>query len=112
MDRNGMNSLSKGREEVMRSLCVSGLVLILGSGLFSGLQAQAGEPKTAPSLRSKATIETSLGSFEVELFDEDAPRTVENFVKLAEKNFFDGLRVHRVVKGTLIQTGDEKTKDL
>ncbi len=79
----------------------------------SGLHAQvSGSVKTPAIPRSQAVIETSLGSFEIELFEEDAPRTVENFVKLAERNFFDGMRVHRIVRGVLIQTGDEKTKDL
>ena len=79
----------------------------------AGLQAQAsGRVKTPTSPRSHAVIETSVGSFEIELFEEDAPRTVENFVKLAERSFFNGMRVHRVVRGVLIQTGDEKTKDL
>src|SRR5208337_2033389 len=56
-------------------------------------------------------VETSLGSFEMELYANDAPKTVENFVKLTEKKFFDGMRVHRIAKGFVIQTGDDKSKD-
>jgi cyclophilin family peptidyl-prolyl cis-trans isomerase len=56
-------------------------------------------------------IETSMGTFEVDLYRSDAPKTVENFVKLAEKKFFDGMRVHRVSKNFVIQTGDDKSKD-
>ena len=97
---------------MMKRAGIGIIMFCLCSVLSAGLGAQAGEPKTAASLRSKATVETSLGSFDIELFDDDAPRTVDNFIKLAEKNFFDGLRVHRVVTGTLMQTGDEKTKDL
>ena len=58
-----------------------------------------------------ATVETSMGTFELELYADDAPKTVENFVKLAEKKYFDGMRVHRVSKGFVIQTGDDKSKD-
>jgi cyclophilin family peptidyl-prolyl cis-trans isomerase len=58
-----------------------------------------------------AVIETSMGTFEMELYRSDAPKTVENFVKLTEKKFFDGMRVHRVAKGFVVQTGDEKSKD-
>jgi len=52
-----------------------------------------------------------MGTFEVELYPQDAPKTVENFVKRAEKKFFDGMRFHRVVKGFVIQVGDDKSKD-
>lgn len=60
----------------------------------------------------QAIIETSLGKFEVELYTADAPKTVTNFVKLAEEKFFDGIRFHRVSKNFVIQAGDDKSKDL
>jgi cyclophilin family peptidyl-prolyl cis-trans isomerase len=68
---------------------------------------------TSPGHMGKqmATVETSMGKFELELYADDAPKTVENFVKLAEKKYFDGMRVHRVSKGFVIQTGDDKSKD-
>lgn len=59
-----------------------------------------------------ALVETSLGSFEIELYPSDAPKTVENFVKLAEQKYFDGQRFHRVAKNFVIQAGDEKSKDV
>jgi len=52
------------------------------------------------------TIETSRGNIELELFSNDAPKTVENFVKLAEDGFYDGLTFHRVVEDFVIQGGD------
>lgn len=58
-----------------------------------------------------AVVETSLGTFEMELYPNDAPKTVENFEGLAKKKYFDGMRVHRVAKGFVIQTGDDKSKD-
>jgi cyclophilin family peptidyl-prolyl cis-trans isomerase len=54
---------------------------------------------------STATITTSMGAIEVELFDEDAPRTVENFTKLAGDGFYDGLIFHRVIPDFMIQGG-------
>ena len=54
---------------------------------------------------STATITTSLGAIEVELFDEDAPKTVENFTKLAGDGFYDGLVFHRVIPDFMIQGG-------
>jgi cyclophilin family peptidyl-prolyl cis-trans isomerase len=53
-----------------------------------------------------AKIETTLGNFTVELFEAQTPNTVGNFVKLAEKNFYDGVIFHRVIDGFMIQGGD------
>src|SRR6476469_7383904 len=54
---------------------------------------------------STATIQTSMGAIELELFDEDAPKTVENFTKLAGDGFYDGLVFHRVIPDFMIQGG-------
>jgi peptidyl-prolyl cis-trans isomerase B (cyclophilin B) len=54
---------------------------------------------------SRATIHTSHGPVALELFDEDAPKTVANFRKLAADGFYDGLIFHRVIKGFMIQGG-------
>jgi cyclophilin family peptidyl-prolyl cis-trans isomerase len=54
---------------------------------------------------STATIHTSMGAIELELFDEDAPKTVENFTKLAGDGFYDGLVFHRVIPDFMIQAG-------
>ena len=53
-----------------------------------------------------ATIHTNHGAVEIELFDEDAPKTVENFKKLARDGFYDGVIFHRVIKDFMIQGGD------
>jgi cyclophilin family peptidyl-prolyl cis-trans isomerase len=55
---------------------------------------------------SAATIHTSHGPIEVELFDDAAPKTVENFRKLAGDGFYDGVVFHRVIKDFMIQGGD------
>jgi cyclophilin family peptidyl-prolyl cis-trans isomerase len=54
---------------------------------------------------SAATLHTNHGPIEVELFDADAPKTVENFVSLARKGFYDGLAFHRVIPDFMIQGG-------
>jgi peptidyl-prolyl cis-trans isomerase B (cyclophilin B) len=51
-------------------------------------------------------MNTTLGPIEVELFDEDAPNTVENFRKLAADHFYDGVIFHRVIPDFMIQGGD------
>jgi len=55
---------------------------------------------------SAAILHTSHGRIELELFDEDAPRTVANFRSLAERGFYDGVTFHRVISGFMIQGGD------
>jgi len=54
---------------------------------------------------SQATLHTSKGAIALELFDEDAPKTVANFRELAEKGFYDGLIFHRVIPDFMIQGG-------
>jgi peptidyl-prolyl cis-trans isomerase B (cyclophilin B) len=54
---------------------------------------------------STATMHTSAGPIQLELFDEDAPKTVENFRKLSADGFYDGLIFHRVIPDFMIQGG-------
>jgi cyclophilin family peptidyl-prolyl cis-trans isomerase len=54
---------------------------------------------------SQATVHTNAGPMTVELFDEDAPKTVENFRRLASEGFYDGLVFHRVIRDFMIQGG-------
>ncbi len=58
-----------------------------------------------------ATIETSRGTITAELFDQEVPGTVANFEKLANSNFYDGTRFHRVISNFMIQGGDPHSKD-
>jgi len=54
---------------------------------------------------SQATLHTNHGAIELELFDDDAPKTVDNFVKLSKDGFYDGIVFHRVIDGFMAQTG-------
>lgn len=58
-----------------------------------------------------ATIETSRGTIVAELFDTETPDTVANFEKLANSEFYDGTRFHRVINNFMIQGGDPYSKD-
>jgi len=51
-------------------------------------------------------MQTNHGTIELELFDDDAPKTVENFTKLARDSFYDGVVFHRVIPDFMIQGGD------
>jgi cyclophilin family peptidyl-prolyl cis-trans isomerase len=55
---------------------------------------------------TRAVITTEKGDIEVDLFDKGAPKTVKNFVDLANKGFYDGVIFHRVIPGFMIQGGD------
>jgi peptidyl-prolyl cis-trans isomerase B (cyclophilin B) len=54
---------------------------------------------------SQATMNTTNGAINLELFDEEAPQTVENFRKLATEGFYDGVIFHRVIRDFMIQGG-------
>jgi peptidyl-prolyl cis-trans isomerase B (cyclophilin B) len=54
---------------------------------------------------TRAIMETEKGTINLELFDQDAPNTVKNFVELSQKGFYDGLTFHRVIDNFMIQGG-------
>lgn len=86
------------------------------NGLFISQNAQntsgvlSSEEKVVLNINDKKTymitIETNYGKIVFETYNEDAPKTVENFVILASKGFYDGLIFHRVIPGFMIQGGD------
>ncbi len=66
---------------------------------------------TIPLATHRAVIRTSEGAFTLHLYGKDAPKTVENFIKLAERKFYRGILIHRIAKDFVVQMGDPKTKD-
>ena len=68
-------------------------------------------PSSSSSENEVAVIETSEGEMVAEFWPDVAPKTVENFKKLAKSGFYDGTAFHRVIKGFMIQGGDPLTKD-
>jgi cyclophilin family peptidyl-prolyl cis-trans isomerase len=54
----------------------------------------------------KVKIETTLGVIQADLYGDEAPKTVANFVKLAKEGFYDGITFHRVIPDKIVQTGD------
>jgi cyclophilin family peptidyl-prolyl cis-trans isomerase len=70
--------------------------------------ALAGAVMAAEAANPKATIETTKGTIVIELYQDKAPKTVENFVTLVRKGFYNGLKFHRVIPGFMIQTGDPR----
>lgn len=79
-----------------------------GAKELKAIGAGANPDKYADIAGSVVTIRTEKGDIVVELFDKDAPITVDNFLRLAAGGFYNGLIFHRVVPGFIIQTGCPK----
>lgn len=74
-------------------------------------QAATGTPEESAATESdivnrKVVMETTHGNIALELYTQDAPETVKNFIKLAGEGFYDGLKFHRVISDFMIQGGD------
>ncbi|MGG1443249.1 peptidylprolyl isomerase [Brevibacillus laterosporus] len=69
---------------------------------------KAPEMKIDPNKNYEAVVETNKGSFTIQLFAKDAPKTVNSFVFLANDHFYDGIKFHRIIQSFMIQTGDPK----
>ncbi len=89
--------------------------LLIATFLLTSLAAFSSHAQTSDMATSKedtpvekeiAVIETNYGTIELEFFREDAPKTVENFVELAKRGYYDGVIFHRVISGFVIQGGD------
>lgn len=93
------------------------LLALIASITLAGLAAFAQEKKETPTTPTPdaadevAVIKTSAGEMVVEFWPDVAPKTVENFKKLAKQGFYDGTAFHRVIRSFMIQGGDPLTKD-
>ena len=103
-----------------KSMAVAGTVVLALLACASNGESKPGEPAAAAEAAKATpaagkpvavTVETNLGVIQMELYPDKAPKTVENFVTLAKKGFYDGIQFHRIVPGFVIQGGDPKTKD-
>ncbi|HRJ73389.1 MAG TPA: peptidylprolyl isomerase [Terrimicrobiaceae bacterium] len=83
------------------------LLVLLCSALALPLSLQAADPSD-----EVAVIETSKGTVVVEFWKDAAPKTIENFKKLAKSGFYDGTAFHRIIGQFMAQGGDPLTKDL
>lgn len=103
-----------------RIAIIGGIIIIAVAGfILFGLPKGASAPKDAsihnqpdqnPMAPKKITIKTSKGDIELELYPTVAPKTVENFITLANEGFYDGTKFHRVIPEFMIQGGDPLSK--
>ena len=85
------------------------IALLAGPSVVSPAEAQQPTPQGGKTVKQTAVITMDKGGeITIEFFPEDAPKTVENFVTLAKKGFYDGLAFHRVEPNFVVQGGDPK----
>ena len=94
------------RLQIIFCLAASLLLLLLSTACAAGGQnSNGGDKKMGNRI---ARFETSKGTFDIELFEDKAPKTTGNFITLVEKGFYNGLIFHRVIDGFMIQGGCPK----
>ena len=90
---------------------MAAMALNLSFGQDAEKKETAESKPAEPAKEEVAVIKTSKGEMVVEFWEDVAPKTVENFKKLAKSGFYDGTAFHRIIKGFMIQGGDPNTKD-
>src|SRR3984893_3057301 len=98
--------------KISMKLCLN--YFLLAVGVLSATVGCGEKQKEATTMNSGevAVIKTSEGEMVVQFWSDAAPKTIENFKKLARSGFYDGTIFHRIVKNFMIQGGDPNTKDL
>jgi peptidyl-prolyl cis-trans isomerase B (cyclophilin B) len=91
--------------------CVLGLAVVAAPVRSEEKKEEKKDAATMNEPKEVAVIKTSEGEMVAEFWPDVAPKTVENFKKLAKSGFYDGTAFHRVIKGFMIQGGDPLTKD-
>ncbi len=88
-------------------ILIAVVVILIVVGVFMFFTTS----KAPETSKKVAILKTNFGDIELELFNMDAPNTVDNFIKLSEKDFYNDTKFHRVIKGFMIQAGDPNSRD-
>ena len=110
----------KGSISLLALLVVVGVTTERSSAQGAAPGARAGQPagqsagaaRRSPGAGAVIVFETAKGTFEMETYPNEAPKSVEQILTLAKRNFYNGQRVHRVVPGFVVQFGDPQTRDM
>ncbi|MDF1667887.1 MAG: peptidylprolyl isomerase [Planctomycetota bacterium] len=86
------------------AVLIAAFAFIIFLAVFFGIKSKVDE-QDIPD-RPEATIKTKFGDIVIRLYSDKAPKTVANFIKLANQKFYDGIIFHRVMPGFMVQTGD------
>ncbi len=99
------------------NIVIAGLVVVFGiiyyfgnKSIINGQAMANAAIKTSTENFTGAVIVTNRGSIEIQFLPDKAPNTVKNFIKLAQNNFYDNTKFHRVIKDFMIQGGDPNSK--
>ncbi|MDP3093337.1 MAG: peptidylprolyl isomerase [bacterium] len=97
-----------GKNKLVKTVLILAFFFAAGALSWRALnqEPQNNQPENTPKNMNIVKIKTNMGEIRIQTYDDDAPKTVENFIKLVEKNFYDNLTFHRVVKDFVIQGGD------
>jgi peptidyl-prolyl cis-trans isomerase B (cyclophilin B) len=131
--REQMSKNWREETQMKRMLSVWAVVVVIaGAAATAGVAGQTrgtakpATPATAPPAKTAAApaaqrspgagpvivFETVKGTFEMETYPNEAPKSVEHILTLVKRNFYNGLRVHRMVPGFVLQFGDPQTRDM
>lgn len=93
--------------------------VLLGAGCGRGASAPTNvngastpTPLMSTSINPRVVLTSNLGAIELELYAADSPKTVENFLALARKGYYDGTKFHRVITGFMVQGGDPNSRNI
>jgi len=87
------------------------LIVVLTLAWFLLPGKTSNNTDTSKSAIQHVVLKTTLGDIPLDLYTDKAPKTVKNFVDLAKADYYDGVKFHRVMKGFMIQSGDQISRD-
>jgi len=98
---------------------VAGVLVAAAGAVLAAQATKAPAQKPAPGEAAPAgapapviVVETAKGAFEMQMFPDDAPKSVEHVLRLVNKRFYNGQRIHRVEPAFVVQWGDPKSRDV
>ena len=97
----------KRQKKLQISLVALILLIIAGAFIYTWEPKPDMSETQTPSKNRIAVIDTNMGTMEFELYEDKVPITTSNFISLANQDFYDGVIFHRIIKGFMIQGGDQ-----